>query len=134
MTIEKTQLQAAVEAAMHVREKAYAPYSNYQVGCAIVTTAGETFTGCNVENASYGLCCCAERSSISKMVSMTTKRAIRFVVVATRDGGSPCGSCRQVLSEFAAGEDFPVYSFTADSGELQRWTIKELLPDAFELD
>jgi cytidine deaminase len=132
--ISEPEIQAAIDAAREVRERAYAPYSKYKVGCAIVTDSGETFTGCNVENASYGLCCCAERGAISALVARSEQRRIRLVVVVTADGGSPCGSCRQVLHEFYAGENFPVISFATESCETLRWTIRELLPDAFVLD
>jgi cytidine deaminase len=89
--------------AVKVRDKAYAPYSKYQVGSAIVLKSGEVFTGCNVENASYGGTNCAERTAIFKAVSEKGKIQITDVVVVVdeKEAWPPCGFCRQVISEFA---------------------------------
>lgn len=123
--------KALIEAATEVRERAHAPYSKYRVGAAIMNRAGEVFTGCNVENASYGLSICAERSAVCKMIAEGSNREIALVSVVTADGGSPCGACRQVLAEF--GDDFEVLSFAADQQTVQRWSVAALLPDAFRL-
>lgn len=123
--------KALIEAATKVRERAHAPYSKYRVGAAIMNRAGEVFTGCNVENASYGLSICAERSAVCKMIAEGSNREIALVSVVTADGGSPCGACRQVLAEF--GDDFEVLSFAADQQTVQRWSVAALLPDAFRL-
>lgn len=123
--------KALIEAATKVREWAHAPYSKYRVGAAIMNRAGEVFTGCNVENASYGLSICAERSAVCKMIAEGSNREIALVSVVTADGGSPCGACRQVLAEF--GDDFEVLSFAADQQTVQRWSVAALLPDAFRL-
>jgi cytidine deaminase len=86
-------------AAVHVRANAHAPYSNFRVGAAVLTESGEIFTGCNVENASYGLTICAERVAVGAAVAAGHKK-IAAVAVVTAGGHSPCGACRQVLCEF----------------------------------
>jgi cytidine deaminase len=120
-----------VTAAREAREHAYAPYSNYQVGAALLSGSGQIFTGCNVENASYGLCLCAERSAVAAMIA-TGERAIRAIAIVT-DGpvpGPPCGMCRQVLAEFA--DDLPVHLASAQAGSLARTTsLSKLLADPF---
>lgn len=127
-TEERTDL---VHRAMAVRHRAYAPYSNYAVGAAILTTDGNVFEGVNIENASYPLSICAERTALFQAVSHG-KRTFRAVAVATDNGGSPCGACRQVLSEF--GLETIVY-LVDGSGEITRETsVGELLPHAFTPD
>jgi cytidine deaminase len=98
--ISNTKLQAAIQLAQQVTENAYVPYSNYAVGAALVSHDGDTFTGCNVENASFPATICAERTALVKAISAGV-REFDLIVVATRDGGSPCGICRQMLYEFA---------------------------------
>lgn len=107
------------------RENAYAPYSNYKVGAAVLGADGQVYTGCNVENASYGLSICAERSAIFAMVNAGCTKALEIAVV-TEDGGTPCGACRQVLFEFAEG-DIEVHC-----GEMN-YRLSELLPHGFKL-
>ncbi|HBE66788.1 MAG TPA: cytidine deaminase [Planctomycetaceae bacterium] len=124
--------QALIEAAVAARQHAYAPYSGYQVGAAILSQDGTVTTGCNVENASYGLSNCAERTAIFKLVSEGGDRRLKLVVIATKDGGSPCGACRQVLAEF--GRDFRIASYAVETKKTQVWTMAELLPDAFSLE
>jgi cytidine deaminase len=92
--------EALAQAARRARERAYAPYSNYRVGAALLTEDGTVVTGCNVENASYPACICAERVAITKAIS-DGHRSFVAIAVATRNGGSPCGICRQVMNEFA---------------------------------
>ncbi|WP_254513833.1 cytidine deaminase [Anatilimnocola floriformis] len=92
--------RALVEAALAVRERAFAPYSKFLVGAAIVTPAGKQFVGCNVENASYGLTNCAERTAIFSAVADGEQQFARLAI-ASAGGVSPCGACRQVLAEFA---------------------------------
>ena len=116
------------EAACNVREQAYAPYSNFLVGAAVQAGSGEVYTGANVENASYGLTICAERAAIAKAVS-AGERSITAVAVCTENGVSPCGACRQVISEFAAAE-CPVYIVTAE-GSGRATTMAQLLPQSF---
>ena len=123
-------LNSAVEA----RECAYAPYSNFQVGAAVRTEDGRLFTGCNVENTSYGLTVCAERNAIGAAVAggMKPRELDLIVVVAdTDDPVSPCGACRQVLVEFLA-EDGIVIGANL-SGDTRQWTAMELIPGRFKL-
>lgn len=119
----KTLIQAAIE----IREQAYVPYSNYPVGAALLVEDGSIVTGVNVENASYGLTICAERTAVTRAVT-TGHRKIMAVAVATDNAGSPCGACRQVLTEFAG--DVPVYLVDA-SGNGRDTTLYTLLPDHF---
>lgn len=128
MTIPQDLIDAAVQAS----RSAHAPYSSYQVGAAILLDDGVIVTGCNVENASYGLSNCAERTAIFNMVAAGGCREIAMVCVATKDGGSPCGACRQVMAEFGRG--FVVASYSIATKAIRSWTIDELLPDAFSLD
>lgn len=121
-------LRAAAEAA---RAQAYCPYSRFAVGAALEADDGRVFTGCNVENASYGLTMCAERAAVLAAVSAGARRFRRLVVVA--DGTSPvspCGACRQVLAEF--GRD--VIIDTYGSGGTRQWRLAQLLPEAFGPD
>lgn len=117
-----------VKRARQVRSKAYAPYSHYAVGAAIQTQSGKIFTGVNVENASYGLTVCAERNAVFQAVAAGEKE-IQAVAVVTKNGGTPCGACRQVLGEFANGE---MLVWVADArGRKKKFTLKELLPARF---
>ena len=117
-----------VEAARAAQERAYCPYSHYRVGAALLTDDGRVFVGCNVENASYGLTICAERSAVFTAVSSGAQRFRRIVVVTDSEPpGPPCGACRQVLAEF--GADLEVES--VGPSQSKRWRIGELLPDAF---
>jgi cytidine deaminase len=109
------------------RERAYAPYSNYPVGAALLGKSGQVYTGCNVENAVYSLTICAERTALVKAVS-EGEREFEAIAVVTANGGSPCGSCRQVLAEF--GPDLRVLIATPDR-QIAEQTIAELLPRAF---
>lgn len=95
-----TTLQEMITAAVKAADFAYAPYSGYAVGAALRASDGTRYTGCNVENAAYPSCICAERTALVKAVS-EGQQAFDLLVVATRNGGSPCGSCRQMLYEFA---------------------------------
>lgn len=112
--------------------KAYAPYSKFQVGCALVTQAGGVFTGCNVENASYGLTICAERNAIFHAVATEgpQMRLASLAVIALGHEFPPCGACRQVIAEFAA-PDAPVCFL--QNGLLVTQTLAELLPATFKL-
>lgn len=119
--------QELVALATEARKRAYAPYSNYAVGAALLGKSGRVYTGCNVENAVYSLTVCAERTALFKAVS-EGERAFDALAVVTANGGSPCGSCRQVLAEF--GPDLRV--LIAIPGKLVAvQTIAELLPRAF---
>lgn len=125
--ITNDQRKRLIDAAMAVRQYAYAPYSNYRVGAAILVEGDRIFSGVNVENASYGHTICAERTAVFKAVSEGFQK-ILAVAVATENGGSPCGACRQVLVEFA--EDVPVWLVGAD-GNSRETTLYSLLPDHF---
>jgi len=125
--------QILLESAVAAREFAYAPYSGYKVGAAILDVEGNVWTGCNVENVSYGLSICAERTAVVKMVSGGV-RVIQAVAVATQDGGTPCGMCLQTLLEFAL-EPQSVAVFTiAGSGEVKRFFLGDLMPMGFSSD
>jgi cytidine deaminase len=118
-------------AAAKARERAVAPYSNFQVGAALLTRAGETFSGGNVESASYGLTCCAERVALFNALTSGNRNFIAMAIVARAPGGPmPCGACRQLLAEYA----FDATIWVADSAALQKvreFSVAELLPKAF---
>lgn len=117
-----------VAAAQAVQRRAYAPYSNFRVGCALEAEDGAIYVGCNVENASYGLTICAERAAICAAVSAGAHRFRRAVVVSDVDPpAAPCGACRQVLAEFGRGLQV---DGVGPSRSIS-WTIAELLPSAF---
>lgn len=115
--------------AAQARKAAYAPYSHYQVGAALLTASGKIFTGCNVENAAYGMAICAERTAAVKAVSEGEREFVAIAVV-TADGGTPCGACRQVLAEF--GPRMKVLVADAN-GHFKSYHLNELLLDAFVL-
>lgn len=115
--------------AQAVRERAYAPYSDYQVGAAVLGASGKIYTGCNVENASYGLTVCAERNAIFKAVS-EGEHEFDAIAVVTTNGGSPCGACRQVIFEFMS-PSAPVIVANANLDNVGEYTVGELLPDGF---
>ncbi len=127
MRVTKAQKEELIAAACAARSYAYAPYSNYQVGAAILLPDGRILTGVNVENASYGLTACAEQTAVYKAVAEGVQN-ILAVAVCTRNGGSPCGRCRQVLAEFAG--DIPVL-ISDTEGEVYETTLHTLLPDNF---
>lgn len=113
--------------AMEAREQAYAPYSHFAVGAALLAKSGRVYTGCNVENASYGLSICAERTAVFKAVS-EGERDFEALAVVTENGVTPCGACRQVLLEF--GEDIQVI-VADEAGGCRVFGLQELLPEAF---
>jgi cytidine deaminase len=116
-----------IDTAKKARKKAYAPYSHYKVGAALLSKSGKVYTGCNVENASYGHTVCAERTAVLKAVS-EGETEFEAIAVVTKNGGSPCGACRQVLSEFAP----KLTIYIADkNGEYRTTSMKKLLPDSF---
>ena len=130
MAINKNKL---VQAAAKAREGSISPYSKFKVGAALLTKSGEIIGGANVESASYGLTCCAERIALFKALTDGNKNFIAVAVVARCDGGPmPCGACRQLLREYAP--DAKV--FIADSDNLKvvkEFTVRGLLPSAFVL-
>lgn len=126
MTIDRDTMIARATEAM---EKAYAPYSDYRVGACVLTDDGQLHTGCNVENASYGLSICAERVAMTGAVAKGARRAIAIAVVGSKSPAWPCGACRQVLYEFGGGE---LELIVAQAGKpYEVATLAELLPHAF---
>jgi len=125
---DKTRL---VKAASQARKLAVAPYSCFQVGAALLTKSGEIVTGANVESASYGLTCCAERVALFKALTSGQRDLVAVAVVARIKGGPmPCGACRQLLAEYASAAKV----FVADSralDEVREFNVRELLPGAF---
>jgi cytidine deaminase len=117
-----------VRQAQAARGGAYAPYSHYPVGAALLTTSGRIYEGVNIENAAYPVTICAERVAVFKAVS-EGEREFVAVAVVTANGGSPCGSCRQVLAEF--GLDTTVLIADKDGQIVLETTVRELLPGAF---
>ncbi|HEV7136093.1 MAG TPA: cytidine deaminase [Steroidobacteraceae bacterium] len=124
-----TDADSLIARARECLERSYAPYSRFHVAAAVIDDRGRVFTGVNVENISYGLSMCAERVAIFSAVAAGA-RSITALAVASSGADllSPCGACRQVVAEFAA-PDVPVYCEAA--GKPQRWTVAELLPNAF---
>lgn len=120
--------EALVQFALEARTRAYAPYSHYQVGAALLTVDGEVILGCNVENAAYPSTICAERVALTAAVAQK-KRHFTAIAVATRNGGSPCGTCRQVMKEL--GPEMVVY-IADEHGAYRTTTVSELLPDGFD--
>lgn len=115
--------------AIAARENAYAPYSRFRVGACILTESGNTYTGCNFENASFGACICAERCAASCAIAAGERR-FKAIAIAANTAAWPCGICRQVLREFACDEDMPVIVGAFD-GDFSVKTLGELLPESF---
>ena len=132
--LPESHIQELLATATDMRGRAYAPYSKFQVGAALRTTDGRVFTGCNVENTSYGLTVCAERNAIASAVAggMQPRELAALVVVAdTPEPVTPCGACRQVIVEFLAEDGVVIGANLA--GETRQWTAEELLPGHFKL-
>jgi cytidine deaminase len=119
--------EALVQAAITAAQRAYVPYSNYQVGAALLSESGQIYLGCNVENAAYPECICAERTAVVKAVSEGERR-FQAIAVATQNIGQPCGACRQVLREFAPKLVVILADF---AGNRRYTTLAALLPDSF---
>jgi len=128
MTLTNEERKSLIDLANEARRLSYAPYSNYRVGAALRTKSGRIYTGVNVENAAYPTSLCAERVAVVKAVS-EGEREFDVIVVVSDTGGSPCGSCRQVLSEF--GFDTVVLIADGEGKLVKQMTIAELLPEAF---
>lgn len=124
------EIEKLVEAARKVRERAYAPFSKFKVGAAVLTKSGKIYIGCNIESASYGLTVCAERVAIWKAVSEGEREFTDVAVVAdTEELTPPCGVCRQIIWEFCG--DIPV-TFANLHGKTETVQMKEILPRAFD--
>ena len=126
--MEKAQQQKLIDAAVDAQKKAYAPYSHYKVGAAVLTEEGKIYTGCNIENASYTPTVCAERVAMFKAISEGERDFVAIAVV-TDNGGSPCGVCRQVMGEFMLHA--PVLIADKEGNLLEVLSVSELLPRAF---
>lgn len=127
-------LEVLHDTAVEHSKRAYVPYSHFAVGAGISTKAGVIYGGCNVENASYPLTLCAERNAITTAIAQGVKPGEIdqvAIYVATEDFVSPCGACRQVMSEFML-PDATVTTFNLN-GEAKTWTVEQLLPDGFRL-
>lgn len=121
-----------IKDAKRARENAYAPYSQFKVGAALMTDSGEVYTGCNIENSSYSLTCCAERVAIFKAVSEGhTSFQAMAIIGDSKQAISPCGACRQVMAQFLK-QDVPIYLMNL-TGKIEKTNIVHLLPGAFQL-
>ena len=119
-----------LEAALAARERAYAPYSKFLVGAAVRAESGKIYTGCNIENASYGLTVCAERNALFNAVGAGERKFTALCVVGdTVEPISPCGACRQVMAEFKV----PCIILANLKGDAKEYTLEELLPLSFNL-
>jgi cytidine deaminase len=123
-------LDELIAAAKTVRERAHVPFSHFQVGCALEDEHGRVFTGCNIENASYGLTLCAERVAVFKAVSEGAGKLKRIAVVADTDTLTPpCGACRQILWEFCGDAEVVLENL---AGKRETMTVKQILPRPFD--
>ncbi|WP_280768498.1 cytidine deaminase [Salipaludibacillus daqingensis] len=124
------EMEKLLNEAKNAREKAYVPYSKFQVGAALLSEDGKVYQGCNIENAAYSMCNCAERTAIFKAVSEGVRKFEAIAVVADTEGPvSPCGACRQVMSELLQPET-KVF-LTNLKNNTSEWTVADLLPGAF---
>ncbi|MDA3925385.1 MAG: cytidine deaminase [Kiritimatiellae bacterium] len=131
-SIDKESVEDLMMSAREAAESAYCPYSKYPVGAALLGVDGEVYTGCNVENVSYGLSMCAERTAVFNAVGNGCRRFIAMALAGGKDkAATPCGACRQVLSEFCDAT-MPVFYADLAEGEIQEATMGELLPLAFK--
>ncbi len=121
--------KALAQTALDVREKAYAPYSHFKVGAALLGDTGQVFIGCNVENASFGATICAERMAVGAAVSQGVQHFVKLAIATgSQPPGSPCGICRQVLHEFSPDLEIILVN---PAGQLRRAILKDLLPLGF---
>jgi len=121
-----------VDMALRAQRQAYVPYSGFHVGAAVLADNGKVYTGCNIENASYGATICAERTAIAKAVSDGARKILAVAVTSDSEGPTqPCGICRQVMSEFCS-EDMPLY-LSNRNGDYAEYAFRELLPNQFVL-
>jgi cytidine deaminase len=128
-----TGIEQLLEAAKKAKKNAYSPYSNFRVGSALRTTNGKIYSGCNVENSSYGLTICAERNAIFQMVSQGEQEIEEILILGdTEEFLPPCGACRQVIVEFSK-KDTPVYMVNRN-GQCKKVTVEEIMPFTFFLN
>ncbi len=133
--MDKLMIKELIKNAMNAKTFSYSPYSHFQVGAALLGQSGKIYTGCNVENAGYTPCNCAERTAFFKAVSEGEKAFTGIAIVAGHEDGelvltAPCGVCRQVMMEFCDYETFKIYLATNET-TYQEFTLKELLPLGF---
>lgn len=134
--MEKVLIEKLIKKAIEMLNFSYVPYSNFHVGAALLTSEGEIYTGCNIENAAYGPSNCAERTAIFKAVSEGKKEFEAIAVVGGKNGKiedfcPPCGVCRQVLAEFCK-KDFKII-LAKSTNEYKIMTLEQLLPESFSL-
>ena len=122
-----------IAVARKARKRAYAPYSEFAVGAALLGRSGQVYSGCNVENAAYPLCICAERTAVVKAVS-EGELEFEAIAVVTATGAMPCGACRQVLREFSDAEGSLRVIVSDTASHVRTFTIAELLPEGFTSD
>lgn len=133
--LNELQIQELIKTAIGMRAFSYVPYSNYRVGAALLTTEGKIYTGCNIENAGYTPCNCAERTAFFKAVSEGVRDFRAICVVGGKDGplteyAAPCGVCRQVMMEFCNPDTFEIILATSPE-QYEIFTLKELFPMGF---
>jgi cytidine deaminase len=131
MKLAHATIERLVEAARRAQKRAYAPYSKFSVGAAVLAEDGQVFPGCNVENSSFGLTVCAERNAVAAAV-VAGARPVAVAVVAPGAATAPCGACRQVLAEFSAA--MPVILASPEGEERHLETLDALLPGAFKFE
>jgi cytidine deaminase len=132
--VKREVMDRLVAGALEARRRAYAPYSGYLVGAAVLTRSGKLYLGCNVENASYGAAICAERTAIARMVADGEREPVACAVATGgASPGTPCGICRQVLSEFARDMPIALVAVKAKKQVRRDTSLAKLLPDAFRL-
>ena len=129
--MNKRQALSLLKKAAAASKKAYAPYSKFHVGAALLTDTGEIFTGCNVENASYGLTNCAERAAVFAAVAAGQKKFKAIAIVAPKALPYPCGACRQVLSEFGGRNLIVLVAQSSKLEQFEELTLGQLLPKSF---
>lgn len=128
--MEETDILHLINEAKEISKRAYAPYSQFFVGCAILLNDGKIVTGVNIENASYSVTLCAERAAMAQIITHGLLLEIKALAVATKSAGFPCGTCRQFLGEFLK-PNIPIFAANFSSSAYEVTTISELLPNAF---
>lgn len=129
--MDESTIKLLIKRAIQARENAYAPYSKFKVGAAVLNEDGEVYTGCNIENAAFSVTICAERTAIFKAISTGKKKFRAIAIVADTPTGvcMPCGSCRQVIAEFFDVRDVIICANI--KGEYKEYTVAQILPGAF---